>query len=250
MTQNVLFVTTSTGQLPDEQETGFDWPSLVIPYWRLREAGVNIGFASVGGGKPPGDPATARDADDEQIGSVNMFLSDEAAILALADSAALSDVDPTAWSGLLFVGGLGALWDMAGHDAMQPLVSQAWAEGGILAAIGTGTVALLAGRDESGRALVSGRRVACVADAEIDARLDGIEPPIRPATSLRDRGALVLTPDGSDEPVTVEDGRLITGSDPRAAADVTLQFLDALDVYAPPSERGAGEPGSVDRDEG
>lgn len=237
MTHSVLIVTTSTGVLPDESETGFDWPSVAVPYWRLREAGVRVGFASIRGGKPPGDPATATEDDGDQIGAVSMFLSDERAVEALAHSHRLSGIDPEDWAAVLFAGGLGALWDMAAEPATARLAAAAWERGGILAAIGAGAAALTVARDSQDHAVAAGRSVTCLPDEAVRAALEGEDAPVMPETRLRAQGGRVWTAVRDEEPYVIEDGRLITGQNGRVAAGVALQLLDALDIYAPAALR-------------
>jgi putative intracellular protease/amidase len=241
MSHSVLIVTTSTAELPDGRETGFDWPSLAAPYWRLREAGVRVGFASVRGGKPSGDPATAEDTEGDQIGAVSMFLSDESAVQALAHSHRLSDVSADDWEALLFAGGLGALWDVAAEPATAALLAAAWERGAIVAAIGAGATALTVARDAGDHAIAAGRSVTCLPDAAIRAALEGDDAPVMPETRLRAQGARVWTATQDEEPYVIEDGRLITGQDGRSAAGVALQLLDALDIYARASLREVAE---------
>ncbi len=233
MTRSVLIITTSTGILPGDRETGFDWASIAAPYLRLREAGVHVGFASVSGGKPPGDASTAEDAGGDQIGAVSMFLSDGSAVESLARSERLAEIDPRDWTALLFVDGLGALWDVAPAEATADLVAAAWERGAVLAAIGAGTAALTVGRDTEGHAIAAGRSVTCMSDAAIEAALGSETPPILPETRLRAQGAQVWIAAEADDPYVIEDGRLITGQDGRVAAGVALQLLEALDIYIP-----------------
>jgi putative intracellular protease/amidase len=237
MTHSVLIVITSTGVLPDERETGFDWPSVAVPYWRLREAGVRVGFASIRGGKPPGDPATATEEEGDQIGAVSMFLSDERAVEALAHSHRLAAIDPEDWTAVLFAGGLGALWDMAAEPATERLAAAMWERGGVLAAIGAGAAALTVARDAQDHAVAAGRSVTCLPDEDVRAALEGEDAPVMPETRLRAQGARVWTAARGEEPHVIDDGRLITGQDGRAAAGVALQLLDALDIYAPAALR-------------
>jgi putative intracellular protease/amidase len=243
MSHRILIVTTSTGRIgADAPETGFDWASVAVPYWRLREAGAALGFASPRGGKPPGDPATAGEEDD-RLYAVDRFLGDETAVTALAESAPLSTVEAEAWDAALLADGLGGLWDLSGADGPAELVTTLWAHGGVVGAIGAGTAALIDASGAEGRSFAAGRRLATLPDAQLQAtaeRLD-IVPPVAPETRLRAQGAeILLDPDAEGEHLAaVQDGRLITGQDARAAADVALQMIEALDAYAGARRRAA-----------
>jgi len=231
MSHSVLIVTTSVGTLPDGRETGFDWASLAVPYWRLREAGTRLGFASVAGGRPPGDPGTAGDGSGERLGAVEMFLGDPDAIDGLARSAPAGEVDASEWDAILFADGLGGLWDLAGSDAIRAMISTAWEGGAILVSIGAGAAALCGAADGTGRTLIAGRRLTCLPDAAIRAALDGEDAPMMPETRLKARGAQVYAAPEDETPEVIEDGRVITGQDGHVSADVALELLDALDVY-------------------
>ncbi|MEM0936864.1 MAG: DJ-1/PfpI family protein [Pseudomonadota bacterium] len=257
MAHSVLIVTTSTAQAGEGgPETGFNWLSLAVPYWRLREAGLRIGFASIKGGKPPGDPETALSS-GERAGAVEMFLGDGAAVEALAQSQAIGQVEPDAWDAVLLTDGLGGLWDLAQSQALATVLSEMWADGGLIATLGAGAAGLVSARTADARSIVAGLRLTALADR--DARTNAaaratqspsqpvIEPPLQPASRLREMGAQVFVGPDGEPPLVIEEGRLITGQDARAAADVTLQLLDALDIYAQPSAtelRGADDQGA------
>jgi putative intracellular protease/amidase len=239
MPHHVLIVTTSTGTAgPDGPETGFDWVSVAAPYWRLHESGARVRFASPAGGKPPGDPATAADpgterrAEGDRAGSVDMFLGDDAAVQGLARSLGAAEAAQREWDGILLADGLGGLWDLAQCEALAALLSTAWERGAVLAAIGAGTAALASVRVDGGRSITSGRRMTCLPDAAIDALLGPDVAPFYPETRLRAQGAQLWIAERGAEAAVLEDGRLITGQDARASAEVTLQMLEALDVYA------------------
>ena len=236
MSHRLLIVTTSTGRIDtDGPETGFDWESVAVPYWRLREAGAEVAFASPRGGKPPGDPVTAG-AEDDRLYAVDRFLGDETAVTALADSAPLAMVDGEAWDAVLVTDGLGGLWDLAGEGGPAALVTAIWAQGGVVGAIGAGTAALIGAQGAEGRSFAAGRRLATLPDAQLQVIADqsDLVPPVLPETRLRAQGAEIwLDPaEAAEHLAAVQDGRLITGQDARAAADVALQMIEALDAYA------------------
>lgn len=235
MPYRVLFITTSTDRIGDDgPETGFDWQSLAMPYWRLREAGVDIGFASIRGGKPPGDPGTAG---EPRYGAVDMFLGAPEAVTALANSIRVADAQADAWSALLITGGHGGLWDLAQSPDLADLVTGLWAQGGIVAALGAGTAGLINAKAENGSALVSGKRVASRRDRTL-VDLPGGPPPLLPASALTAKGAELQFAVSEDDAAVIEDGRLITAQNAGASADLALQLLDALDVYCPSLSRG------------
>ena len=255
MPHHVLIVTTSTGTAgPDGPETGFDWVSVAAPYWRLHESGARVRFASPAGGKPPGDPATAsepgteRRAEGDRAGSVDMFLGDDAAVQGLARSLSAAEAAELEWDGILLADGLGGLWDLAQSQALTALLAAAWERGAVLAAIGAGTAALASVR-VGGGSITSGRRMTCLPDAVIEALLGPGVAPVQPETRLRAQGAQLWIAERGAEPAVLEDGRLITGQDARASAEVALQMLEALDVYAFDAGRRAEPAEAVEAEE-
>ena len=255
MPHHVLIVTTSTGTAgKDGPETGFDWVSVAAPYWRLHESGARVRFASPAGGKPPGDPATAsepgteRRAEGDRAGSVDMFLGDDAAVQGLARSLSAAEAAELEWDGILLADGLGGLWDLAQSQALTALLAAAWERGAVLAAIGAGTAALASVR-VGGGSITSGRRMTCLPDAVIEALLGPGVAPVQPETRLRAQGAQLWIAERGAEPAVLEDGRLITGQDARASAEVALQMLEALDVYAFDAGRRAEPAEAVEAEE-
>jgi len=258
--ETLLIVVTSQAVLPDGREGGFDWISVAVPYWRLREAGVRVGFASPAGGKPPGDPATAQDpaggapgpdAAEDRHDAVAMVLGDAEAVRALSRTLRLDAVDPGEWHGVLVSDGLSGLWDLGGYDALDALLAGVWARGGVIGAIGTGTAVLARLRDGEGRVVVAGRAIAAPADAALRDRLgadgaEGAEGPegpdglVLPETALRAAGARVVVADTDGAGLeAVEDGRLVTAADARAGAHLALELRGALAIHAPAMERDA-----------
>lgn len=230
MGHRVLIVTTSTGEAgPDGPETGFDWQSLAVPYWRLRSAGAEIGFASVKGGKPPGDPESAG---DPRIGAVEMFLGASDAVESLAESHGVGTEEAARWHAALLTDGAGGLWDLAQSKALSAFLTALWARGGVIAAIGAGTAGLLSVRTDGDHALASGRRVAAPPDARYE-DLAGGAPPVLPASGLIRQGAQVVSAAPGEEAEVIDDGRLITAEDARGSGELALQLLDALDVHVP-----------------
>ncbi|MEO1677588.1 MAG: hypothetical protein AAFU80_05440 [Pseudomonadota bacterium] len=236
MPRTVLMIITSTGEVPvdiptgEGPEIGFDWLSVAAPYWRLRGAGVEVGFASPLGGKPPGDAATAENgASGERFGAVEMFLGDEAAVTALSTGAPLHQIDPEAWDAVLIADGTGVPWDLYASEPLAALLSAATRRSAIIAAIGRGAAALAGLRDEEGRSFVAGRRVTTLADGDLDPATypSGAEAP---AARLDAAGALLQRAAEDDPPIVVEDGLLITGESRETAAEVALKLIDTLDA--------------------
>ena len=202
---------------------GFGWHQLAQVYWRLREAGATVAFASPRGGKPAADPATA--AEEDRPGAVDMFLGDPVAVERLAQTLPLAELDPAQWDAAVLLGGAGARGDFPGSEDLGALVGGIWAKGGVVAALAEGVAGLLRAEQGEGRPLVADRTIAAPPDPE--------DAAWRMADALAARGATVLTTSEDDHaPLVVEEGRLVTAASREGAADLAIQVLEALAIFA------------------
>jgi putative intracellular protease/amidase len=219
----ILLIVTSVGPEEDAPGSGgFDWHQLAQIYWRLREAGAKVAFASPRGGKPAADPATA--GEDDRPGTVDMFLGDPDAVEGLARTLPLAEIAAEDWDAVVLLGGAGARQDFAGPDGPGDAVGAIWARGGVVAALAEGIAGLLRA-EEDGRPLVDDRNVAVPADPE--------DATWHMTAALASRGARTVEPRDDDDPLVVEEGRLITGATRTGAADLAIQVLEALAIFTP-----------------
>ncbi|MFN3524598.1 MAG: type 1 glutamine amidotransferase domain-containing protein, partial [Paracoccus sp. (in: a-proteobacteria)] len=87
-----LFILTSHARLGDsDTPTGFYWEELATPYWLLSDAGWTVELASITGGEPPADPASAEG--DALNDDVRRFMADEAAMNQLRHTTPVDQVE-------------------------------------------------------------------------------------------------------------------------------------------------------------
>ena len=109
----VLIILTSHDQLGDTgKKTGFWLEEFASPYYRLKDAGVEITLASPKGGQPPLDPKS--NEPDFQTEATRRFDDDANGEGALSRTRKLSDVGGEDFDAVFYPGGhgppLGPLW--------------------------------------------------------------------------------------------------------------------------------------------
>ncbi|MBW7056324.1 type 1 glutamine amidotransferase domain-containing protein [Paracoccus bogoriensis] len=220
-----LFILTSHAHLGDSgKPTGFYWEELATPYWALSDAGWTVELASIRGGEPPADPASAEG--DALNDDVRRFMADEAAMNRLRHTEKVENVAASGCDIVFLPGGHGTMWDLPDSAPLGRLLADAWQSGAIIGAVCHGPAGLLAARLPDGRALVTGRRVAGFTNSEEDAvGLSDIVPFLL-ADRLKAAGAEYHH--GPDwQPFAIADGRLITGQNPASSAEVARLMLEA-----------------------
>lgn len=227
MSSKALILTTSHDRLGETgRATGFYWEELATPYWALRDAGYDVEFASVKGGRPPADPNSV--AQGAELPAVRRFLGDAGALARLERSAAAESVDPAEHAAVFLPGGHGVMWDLAQTEAVGRVVAQVFERGGVIAAVCHGPAGLLGARLSDGTALVAGRRVTGFTDAEEAAvGLTEVMPYLL-ESRLRELGGVFEASAANFEPHAVRDGRLVTGQNPASSQRIADLLLEAL----------------------
>jgi putative intracellular protease/amidase len=229
MTKSALILLTSVSGYDHHgtrRATGFYWEELAAPYWHLRDAGVEVGFASVQGGMPPADPGSAKA--ENRPAPVARFMADSVAMAALAASTPVAEVDPARYDAIFLPGGHGTMWDLRQTDAVGRTISAIFAQGGVVAAVCHGPAGLLGAVAPDGRPLVAGRRVNGFTDAEEKAAgLDGTVPYLL-ETELRKQGAVFESNPALFKPHAVRDGQLVTGQNPASSEPVAVLMVEAM----------------------
>lgn len=218
----ILFVLTSHGDLGDTgRATGWYLPEVAHPYEVLRQAGFAVDLTSTAGGAPPMDGADSFDPVS------TAFLADPAVRQRLSETPRAGSVDPADYAAVFFAGGHGTMWDFPDDTGIQDVARAVYESGGVLAAVCHGPAALVNLTLGDGTHLVAGRRVAAFTDSEEAAvGLTAVVPFLLEST-LRERGAEVVTaPDFAAN--VVVDGRLVTGQNPASAHPLAVELVRLL----------------------
>ncbi len=222
----ILIITTSHARMGHEdRQTGIWFEELTTPYYAFLDAGAEVTIASIAGGKVPIDPHSLEEAD--KPASVTRFLEDAAAMRRIEATPSLAGLSADGYDAVFLPGGHGVMWDMPDNAALAALLSKAWAQGKVVAAVCHGPAGLVGARDEAGKPLVAGRKVAAFTNTEEDAAGLTKAVPFLLETRLRELGAEYGK--GPDfQPFALRDGKLVTGQNPASSAKVAALVLEAI----------------------
>lgn len=223
----VLMVLTSHARLGcTGKPTGWYLSECAHPCHVFLDAGAEVGFASPKGGAAPMDPSSVSTAADDAI--CQAFLNDRRAANQLANTKPLSSIAASSWDALFFVGGFGTMWDFAEDPDVKRLAAAVWEEGGIIAAVCHGPIALAGVKLSDGTALLQGKAATAFSNAEEDAVDCHWILPFTCEDRLREAGAYFSAAAPFKPHVVVSENRLITGQNPASATAVAQAVTVAL----------------------
>lgn len=223
-----LIIATSQDRLGEGgAETGVAASELTAPYYEFKGGRVDVDIASIRGGKIPFDPVTLsrfiRTHYDER------FLEDPVLQSKVKNSMRIDDIDFKRYDVIYLAGGWGAAYDLGQSEALGRKITEAWAAGKVVGGICHGPLGLLRAKDEGGQPLVRGRRVTGVTDKQV-AELDISITPMHPERELRAAGAVFESATAFRDFFAnhvVVDGRLVTGQNQNAGAEVANLMMRA-----------------------
>lgn len=227
MTARMLMILTSTARMGStERATGLWAEELAVPYYALRDAGLEVVLASTAGGAVPIDPSSVRPVGENEP-VLERFLADTALQAQLRSTPTAASMALAPFAALFFPGGHGTMWDLP-HDAgVTRLVAQAYAEQKYIAAVCHGVAGLVSAQRPEGGSIVQGRRVNCFTNAE-EAAVGLTElVPFLLESRLRELGG-VFEGAANWQAFALRDGPLITGQNPQSSAAVVQLLLQAL----------------------
>ncbi len=226
-TRRVLMIVTSHARLGDTgKPTGLWAEELAVPYFALRDAGVQVDLASPAGGRVPLDPASLKPAGQNEP-AVERLLSDDAMQRLVADTAKVAEIDGAAYDAVFLPGGHGTMWDLPSDAGVIRAVESAYAAGKLVTAVCHGPAGLVGAKKPNGEPLVKGLKVNAFTDAEEEAVGLSRVMPFLLESRLRELGGR-FEGAPSWQPHAVRDGQLITGQNPMSSAKVAQLLLEAL----------------------
>lgn len=237
-----IVTSTETMQVPTDKgakskQAGFELTELARAYAVFVAHGFTVDIASPQGGAAP------YVRDDEDMGVFDYaFLNDSAAMAKVADTQALASVDIGNYDAVYLVGGKGTMFDFRANSTLQQLLSRAWQQGAVLAAVCHGPAGLLGVTDEQGQPLLQGRKVTAFSNAEELFLIPNAAQVFGSLLEddLRAAGAeLVLAPRYLEQ--VVVDGRLISGQNPWSVWPMAEAVVNALGVTPKARQRNGDE---------
>lgn len=223
----ILAVVTSTAKAGTDVAAGLELAELSRAYYTFIANGFEVEIASPKGGRPP-----VR-MDDDLIDVDYAFLNDAEAQRRLSNTLPISQVDPSRYSGVYFVGGKGAMFDFPGNPAVQRVAAAVYDAGGVVGAVCHGPAALIDVTLASGKKLLADKRVTGFTNEEelfLIKNAREVFPFLLEDVLGAQAGAFREGPKYLDH--TVVDGRLVTGQNPWSTWSVAEGMIRALG-YAP-----------------
>ncbi len=222
----VLFVLTSHDQLGDTGEkTGFWLEEFASPYYRLKDAGVDITLASPRGGQPPLDPKSHEP--DAQTEDTKRFENDQDTRNQLSNTIRLSDVNAEDYDAVFYPGGHGPLWDLHDDEHSIKLIENFIKAGKPVATVCHAPAVLLQAKDVNGEPLVKGKKVTGFSNSEESAVGLSEVVPYLLEDQLVEKGGIYEKVDDWNS-LAIVDGQLITGQNPASSAAVADELVKAL----------------------
>lgn len=227
MSKHILMVVTSNGRLGEHGGATGTWlEELAAAYYTFVDAGHEVSIASTRGGSAPLDPGSLQDPWLTSTG--RRFQQDSRASAALQDTLAIEDTKAAAYDAVFLVGGAGTAWDFPVSTALTKMIETLHGSGRVVAAVCHGVLGLTTARCSQGKALVAGRAVTGVSNAEeLAIGYDKIVP-LLPENRMNQLGANYSCAAESFQSHVVRDGNLLTGQNPASAAPLAAEVLRAL----------------------
>jgi len=217
----IVLVLTSHDQLGNTgRKTGFWLEEFAAPYYVFRVAGVELTLASPKGGQPPVDPKS--DLPENQTPAMARFKQDPRAQKELAQTVKLDTIKAEDYDTIFYVGGHGPMWDLAESPVSIVLLESFYNSGKPIALV-CHSPGVLHRVTYKGEPLVKGKRVTGFTNGEEEEVQLTHVVPFLVEDELKRLGAhFEKVPNW--QPLSIVDGRLITGQNP-ASSTGTAQTL-------------------------
>lgn len=227
MSKHILMVVTSNDRLGDHGGATGTWlEELAAAYYTFVDAGHKVSIASTRGGNAPLDPGSLQEPWLTNTG--RRFQQDPQASGALRDTLSIEDTAAAAYDAVFLVGGAGTAWDFPASAALTRLIETLERSDRVVAGVCHGVLGLTTARCSHGKALVAGRAVTGVSNAE--ERAIGYDKivPLLPEDRMNQLGARYSCAAEPFQSHVVRDGKLLTGQNPASAAPLAAEVLRAM----------------------
>lgn len=221
-----LIICTSHGRLGENgKATGVFGSELTAPYYEFLDGRMAVDVASIKGGEIPFDPMSFKwfiktEYDDR-------YLADPLLQEKVKQSRKIDEIDFRQYDIIYLAGGWGAAYDLGFSEVLGRKISEAYAAGKVVGGVCHGPLGMLLARDENGNPLVEGRRMTAVTDKQVK-ELKITMTPQHPEHELRVANAKFESATAFKDMFanhTVVDGRIVTGQNQNAGAEVANQMM-------------------------
>lgn len=223
-TKKVLLVVTNHDKLGTTgKKTGYYLPEVTHPYYKFKEAGFEVVFASPKGGLAPLDP-TSLDLKDKYN---KKFYQNKKLMKQLENTVSLGDVNSDDFNAIVFAGGHGTMWDFPNSNSLNNVAQDIYKNGGVVAAVCHGPAALVNLKDKKGNFLINGKKVTGFTNKEEEiAQLTKVVPFLL-EDKMKKRGATFVQAGAWQEKVVV-DQRIVTGQNPQSAGKLGEEIVKII----------------------
>jgi putative intracellular protease/amidase len=221
----ILMVLTSHDTLGNTGlKTGFWLEEFAAPYFVFRDAGAQLTLASPKGGQPPLDPKS--DLPANQTPAQIRFKQDQAAQKQLSQTVKLADVKSEGYATVFYVGGHGPMWDLAESPVSIALLESFYSSGKPIALV-CHSPGVLRHVTYQGAPLVKGKHVTGFTNGEEEEIHLTLVVPFLVEDELMRLGA-IFEKVVDWQPLSIVDGRLITGQNPASSTVAAQNLLNLL----------------------
>jgi putative intracellular protease/amidase len=221
----ILMVLTSHDVLGNTgHKTGFWLEEFAAPYFVFRDAGIQLTLASPKGGQPPLDPKS--DLPENQTPAMMRFKQDPTAQKALSQTVKLADQKAEDFDTVFYVGGHGPMWDLAESPVSIASLESFYNSGKPIALV-CHSPGVLRHVTYQGAPLVKGKRVTGFTNGEEEEmHLTNVVPFLVEDELMRLGATFEKRADW--QPLSVVDGRLITGQNPASSTVAAKNLMNLL----------------------
>lgn len=223
--RKILIILTSHTELPETKEkTGFWFEEMSTPYYEFKDSGFDVDIASINGGKVEADPASV----DKAINSVDRFMKDEVAMAKIENSISIKDLEAENYEAVFLSGGHGTMWDFYPNPELDKLIESFISEDKVIAAVCHGPAGLLNLKNDDGTYFVANKKLTGFTNKEEVLAKKATIVPYMLETELKNRKAIFKGTMIPFKKNVVQDGKLITGQNPKSSEGVAEAVVGAL----------------------
>jgi len=222
MKKKILFMVSSASLIgPLNRKTGNLLTEVAHPYQAFKKQGYDIAIYSVKGGEAPIDMVELEDP-------VNIeFLAGDGPA-KFKNTGSIEKVSLEGYDAVFVPGGLAPVVDMPDNPTVQKILATMWESGKIVSAVCHGPVSLINVKLSDGSWLVNGKNVTGFSAAE-EAGYAKEDVPWELEDKLIDHGA-IYSRVSPWQPLSITDGRLVTGQNPASAQGVAERVIAILEA--------------------
>lgn len=225
MKKRILIVMTSNERLLNDRQTGVWFGTLIEFFDFFIKVGFQVDMVSLKGGNVPLSLNSLR------MGNMNIiksYLNDIEFMNKLRNIPSISTVNYQEYDCIYLCGGHGASIDFPYDQGLQQVLSCAYEDGMIVAAVSHGTAGLLNVKLSNGDYLVKGKMLCTFTNIEEKLVLTHDNMPFLLEDEFIKRDAKVLMSEIPISSFVVADKNLITGQNPLSVYELAKKTLEAI----------------------